>query len=67
MKVKVNDEVHELPESVSLQSLLAKLGMDTRPGLAVAVNDCVLPRASWSQRMLASGDAVLVIQATQGG
>jgi len=67
MNVTINDEVRNIPEGASLQTLIAELGLAEKPGLAVAVNAGVVPSARWSEQMLADGDAVLLIQATQGG
>jgi sulfur carrier protein len=50
-----------------LLSLLGDLGLADRLGLAVAVNEEVVPRAGWPDRALADGDRVLIIQASQGG
>jgi len=36
-------------------------------GVAVAVNDMVVPRTQWAARRLAPGDAVEIVRATQGG
>ena len=47
--------------------LLVSLALAERRGLAVAVNDEVVPRGAWPKRALAEADHVLVIQATQGG
>ncbi|MGZ0657291.1 sulfur carrier protein ThiS [Coraliomargarita sp. W4R53] len=67
MKISVNDEAREVPEGLHLQALLAELGLDSKPGLAVAVNQSVVPAAEQSARQLSADDAVLIIQATQGG
>jgi thiamine biosynthesis protein ThiS len=67
MKLNVNDEAREVPEGYSLQALLAELGLESKPGLAVALNLSVVPAAEWGAQALSEGDAVLVIQATQGG
>lgn len=64
--VLVNDEPRPLRASTTLAALLAELGAD-RKGVAAALNGAVVPRADWSRRVLASGDRVLVIRATQGG
>jgi sulfur carrier protein len=41
---------------------------DPRPhGVAVAVNDEVVPRADWPRLPLADGDVVEVVTAVQGG
>ena len=67
MKLTFNDEARELPDSTSLQALLAELGLDSKKGLAVAVNQAVVPSSEWGATGLSEGDDVLVIQATQGG
>ncbi|ADE55708.1 sulfur carrier protein ThiS [Coraliomargarita akajimensis] len=67
MKLTVNDEARELPEGASLQALLAELGLAEKKGLAVAVNQSVVPASGWAQHRLSADDQVLVIQATQGG
>jgi len=36
-------------------------------GLAVAVNQKVVPKNLWSQTMLQNKDSILLITATQGG
>jgi sulfur carrier protein len=57
---------HRDGESVS--ALLARVGMPPEQrGLAVAVNDEVLPRGEWPERALAPGDRVEILQAVQGG
>ncbi|WPJ94763.1 sulfur carrier protein ThiS [Coraliomargarita algicola] len=67
MKISVNDEAREVPEGLPLKALLAELGLESKPGLAVAVNQSVVPAAELAAYQLAAEDAVLIIQATQGG
>ncbi len=67
MNITVNDEPRALPAAATLETLIAELGLAGRGGLAVAVNDSVVPRARWAGQTLAEGDRVLVIRATQGG
>lgn len=67
MRIHVNDTVHELPAAATLADLAHHLGLAARRGIAVAVNDAVIPRAAWPAHALADGDRILVIQATQGG
>ncbi len=67
MRIHVNDTVRELPVGATLAAIARELGLAERRGVAVAVNDAVVPRSSWPAMPLAEGDRVLVIQATQGG
>ncbi|MCC7020638.1 MAG: sulfur carrier protein ThiS [Ardenticatenales bacterium] len=51
-----------------LASLAAATGADpTRPGIAVAVNDRVVPRSAWATTHVAPGDRVEVLHAIAGG
>jgi sulfur carrier protein len=67
MNVRVNDKPHAIANGAALPQLLGELGLAERRGVAVAVNDAVVPRSTWPTYALAEGDRVLVIQATQGG
>lgn len=65
--VRVNDKSHTVADRTTLTQLLAELGLSAANGVAVAINDAVVPRSGWEQHRLVDGDQVLVIQATQGG
>ncbi len=67
MKVTVNDKSLTLADDATLGQLLKQIGVSADQGVAVAINDAVVPRSSWPTHRLADGDQVLVIQATQGG
>ena len=67
MKLTVNSDPLEVADGSSLHSLLQQLDKAGRPGIAVAVNGAVVPAAGWPSHALHPDDAVLVIQATQGG
>jgi sulfur carrier protein len=62
---------NNLPQSVeapaSVQALLSQFVGDKQKGIAVAVNQTVVPKTEWDKRLLRQGDNVLVIKATQGG
>jgi len=68
MELKVNGKPLEIDRDASLLALLEKfeLGADST-GVAVAINDAVVPRARWSQTTLGEGDTVEIIHAVQGG
>ncbi|MGH7959788.1 MAG: sulfur carrier protein ThiS [Opitutaceae bacterium] len=67
MTIRVNDQPRQVAHTATLLDLLGELALAGRRGVAVAVNDEVVPRSSWPQRALAEADHVLVIQAAQGG
>jgi sulfur carrier protein len=66
-RVFVNDRPHELVAPAMLMSLLGTVGWAERKGIAVALNNELVPRSEWATRELTAGDRVIVIQATQGG
>jgi len=63
----VNNSPHEAAEQQLLQELLAELGLAQPRGLAVALNDAVVPRAEWATRAVQPHDRLTIIRATQGG
>ena len=63
----VNNSAHEATDNQPLAELLAALGQAQTRGLAVAVNDAVVPRAEWASHAVQPHDRILLIRATQGG
>jgi sulfur carrier protein len=67
LALRVNDEPRTIDHGATLADLARELGLAERKGVAIAVNNTVVPRAAWPTHALAEGDRVLVIRATQGG
>lgn len=67
MHVLVNNEQQEIASGTALEQLLFELQMTTRKGVAVAVNQEVVPRAEWNNTTLQENDNIMIITATQGG
>lgn len=68
MTVFVNDTPHEAPgPAPTLATALSLLHLDGQRGIAVAVNDTVVPRPDWPTHALQPQDRILIIRATQGG
>lgn len=66
MTITVNGEVTTIPSGTTLDRLVRDVAGD-RTGIAVAVNDAVVPRGSWPAAALDDGDRVEVLSATAGG
>ena len=66
-EVWVNDRKREYQEEISINDLLTELELTTSKGIAIAVNEEVIPRTTWKDCLLKHADKVLIIQATQGG
>lgn len=55
-------------DAATVADLLERRLGDARPhGVAVAVNEEVVPRGAWASYRLADGDVVEVVTAVQGG
>ena len=67
MDILINNQTHTITDNTSLQTIVnAQLG-DKQKGVAVAVNDTVIPKLSWENHIIQSNDHILIIKATQGG
>jgi len=68
MVLTINGEKRTIDNVDSLEGLVQVLGFTTETrGIAVAVNDTVVPRVEWGSTQLQEGDTVEVIHAVQGG
>lgn len=68
MTVVVNGAEREVPEDTNVAGLVEDVAADPAgAGIAVAVNDEIVPRGRWQQRGLEEGDTVEIVAAVQGG
>lgn len=67
MFVFVNDQRYTIDTALSLSTLFDTLNIEVTKGIAVAVNDRVIPKTGWSSHMLDNEDKIILIKATQGG
>ena len=66
MRVWINDQPHELPDTATVADALAALGAPPT-GVAVAVDGEVVHRAGWAEHGLAPDARIEVLTAVQGG
>jgi sulfur carrier protein len=64
--ITVNGEQRDVPAGTSVEALVATL-TPRRAGVAVALNDSVVPRAAWGTTVIADEDRLEVLTAVQGG
>ena len=67
MKIIINQQTKDIPEQYSVEQLLQSIMPDMPKGIAVAVNQTIVPRQAWSTKILLPNDKVVFIKATQGG
>ncbi|ORB73222.1 sulfur carrier protein ThiS [Mycobacterium scrofulaceum] len=65
MIVVVNEKRVEVDERITVAALLESLGYPDR-GVAVAMDDAVLPRSGWATKLF-DGARLEVVTAVQGG
>lgn len=66
MEITVNQQHHYLDTPCSVEQLLCILQVPA-PGIAVAINQNIVAKASWALHVLKDGDQVMLIKASQGG
>lgn len=66
MKIKLNNIPTEL-SSNKLHDLLSDKELLDKGGIAVAVNNNIVPKAEWEDKTLNENDELLIITAAQGG
>lgn len=67
MIVYVNDRKHSVSNVCNIDMLLDNIGLNEKKGIAVAVNNEVIPKKEWNYNYLKENDKILVLRATQGG
>lgn len=66
MNITVNDERYSLVMPVTISQLLIELQQPSM-GVALAINDIIIPRENWNTQMINEGDTILLFQAIAGG
>ncbi len=66
MEITLNNSSQEVTEHTTLYAIVYSHLSDKQKGIAVAVNDTVIPKANWERYILQSNDSILIIKATQG-
>ncbi len=68
MEVTINQQTVTIyPQSTLIQAL-RDYGISPRPkGVAVAVNEVVIPQSQWETTLLCPEDRIMIIKAAQGG
>ncbi|MGB0522205.1 MAG: sulfur carrier protein ThiS [Flammeovirgaceae bacterium] len=67
MEVIVNDKPHQTAEKINIQELLNQLNLPSQQGIAVAINQAIVPKSEWEHIQLSDQDKIMIITATQGG
>jgi sulfur carrier protein len=67
MDIRLNGEPYTLADG-ALTDLLTACEVDTaRRGVAVSINDAIVPRGEWASTRLKDGDTVEIVRPHSGG
>ena len=67
MQVFINDHLTDASGWKYLRDVTDAKGISNSNGVAVAINNNVIPKNEWPERSLAEGDKILIIRASAGG
>jgi len=66
MRIQFNDESMQCVEGLTVAALLDQL-RQLKPGVALALNQQILPRERWEHQQVSEGDHILLFQVIAGG
>lgn len=66
MKISVNNKETEIANGGTLADLAAQLELPAQ-GVAIAVNNKMVPRTQWNDTILNKNDSLVIIKAACGG
>ncbi|MGP3592923.1 sulfur carrier protein ThiS [Vagococcus sp. WN89Y] len=66
MQIHFNDEPMQCMPGLSVTTLLDQL-TQLKPGVALALNEQILPREQWDDHLVQDGDRILLFQVIAGG
>lgn len=67
MELIINSETETFDAPLTVEQLIVKQFNELPKGIAIAVNNEVVPRDTWKTFKLTNGNKILIIKATQGG
>ncbi|MFC3198462.1 sulfur carrier protein ThiS [Parapedobacter deserti] len=67
MEVIINHQKISIQPDASLVKVLCDYGITQSKGIAIAVNESVIPQKYWESTSLRQGDRLTIIKAAQGG
>jgi sulfur carrier protein len=67
MEILINNQKHTVVEDITLQTIANTQLGDKQKGVAIAINETVIPKSNWETQIIKSNDHILIIKATQGG
>lgn len=67
MNIRINNQDYEFEENTTLYQALVFLQMQDKKGIAIAVNEEIIPQSKWDETRLNLEDKIIIIGAVAGG
>ena len=67
MEIILNGQAKQIAATYTVGQLVSELFATSGKGIAVAINQSVIPKSEWPTRRLSPNDQITLITATQGG
>ena len=65
--ILINNKEFNFESNLKLHEILSKLDIHTTKGIAIAVNNNIIPKINWGNFKINDNDKITIIKATQGG
>lgn len=67
MTIRINNKPEQLPGQPTITDALSIFNITSFNGVAVAVNNNIIPKSTWHHHPLKEDDNLTLIRASQGG
>ena len=67
MQITINNESYTFDENTSLENAIDILQLEDKTGIALALNEEIIPRSEWQKTILYHEDKIIIIGAAAGG
>lgn len=67
MDIRLNGAPYSAASATLLELLIEHAIDPAKPGIAIAVNDSIVPRRGWGSALLKEGDMVEIVRPHSGG
>ena len=68
MELKINNQTKQFAtDTLTVQALLDLEIPEKQNGIALAIDNTVIPKSDWNSHLIQETDDILIISATQGG
>ncbi|HOU47698.1 MAG TPA: sulfur carrier protein ThiS [Chitinophagales bacterium] len=67
MQININNQSYQFNENTSLENAIKTLDLEDTKGIALALNEEIIPRSKWNETILYNEDKIILIGAVAGG